>query len=136
MVKKMHPVSRKAFIDGIALGRGAAPEEVAYVVSFLASDKASYITGADIAVDGGASLGLVIPEDSFANRDADRKRKMSGAKGPAGHGGRWVARAPAHPAPARPGAVTRGNGAAPAARVTTLEAAGSGRPHDEGTLTP
>jgi 3-oxoacyl-[acyl-carrier protein] reductase len=136
MVKKMHPVSRKAFIDGIALGRGAAPEELAYVVSFLASDKASYITGADIAVDGGASLGLVIPEESFANRDSERKRKMSGAKvagrsrgaGPAGR------------------AATRSNGAAPAARVTALEAAGAGRPHgavlpttdphSEGTLTP
>lgn len=124
MVKKMHPVSRKAFIDGIALGRGAAPEELAYVVSFLASDKASYITGADIAVDGGASLGLVIPEESFANRDSERKRKMSGAK-VAGRSRGPVGRAP-----------TRSNGAAPAARVTTLEAAGSGRPHDEGTLTP
>lgn len=40
--------------QGIALGRPGEPEEVANVFSFLASDKASYITGCVISVDGGA----------------------------------------------------------------------------------
>lgn len=35
------------------MNRMGQPEEVASVVAFLASDDASYITGADIAVDGG-----------------------------------------------------------------------------------
>ena len=35
------------------LGRGAKVEEIAEVIAFLASDKASYITGATLAVDGG-----------------------------------------------------------------------------------
>jgi NAD(P)-dependent dehydrogenase (short-subunit alcohol dehydrogenase family) len=35
------------------LGRGAEVEEIAEVIAFLASDKASYLTGATVAVDGG-----------------------------------------------------------------------------------
>jgi NAD(P)-dependent dehydrogenase (short-subunit alcohol dehydrogenase family) len=35
------------------LGRGAQVEEIAEVIAFLASDKASYITGTTLAVDGG-----------------------------------------------------------------------------------
>jgi NAD(P)-dependent dehydrogenase (short-subunit alcohol dehydrogenase family) len=35
------------------LGRLGRPEEVAHVALFLASDESSYVTGVDIAVDGG-----------------------------------------------------------------------------------
>jgi NAD(P)-dependent dehydrogenase (short-subunit alcohol dehydrogenase family) len=38
---------------GVALGRIGEPEEVARVVRFLASDEASYVTGASLLVDGG-----------------------------------------------------------------------------------
>ncbi|NGN68698.1 glucose 1-dehydrogenase, partial [Streptomyces sp. A7024] len=38
---------------GVALRRVGLPEDVAGLVAFLASDAASYLTGAEIAVDGG-----------------------------------------------------------------------------------
>jgi NAD(P)-dependent dehydrogenase (short-subunit alcohol dehydrogenase family) len=39
----------------IPLGRAGTPEEVARVVMFLASDEASYVTGAIVPMDGGAN---------------------------------------------------------------------------------
>lgn len=46
-------------IEGtIPLGRTGRPEEVACLVSFLASKEASYITGQVIAIDGGLSVRL------------------------------------------------------------------------------
>lgn len=49
---------RKAAVLGqIPLGRFAAPEEVATVVTWLAGDDAGYVTGAVIPVDGGLGMG-------------------------------------------------------------------------------
>jgi NAD(P)-dependent dehydrogenase (short-subunit alcohol dehydrogenase family) len=46
------------------LGRVARPEEVADVIAFLASARASFITGGDYKVDGGmlAALGVRLPD--------------------------------------------------------------------------
>ena len=43
--------------DQVPLGRYAAPDEIASVVSWLASDGAAYVTGAVIPVDGGLGMG-------------------------------------------------------------------------------
>jgi 3-oxoacyl-[acyl-carrier protein] reductase len=51
--------ARRAWLAEIPMGRYGFPEEVAYLVAFLASDKASYITGTTIQVDGGMVKGML-----------------------------------------------------------------------------
>ena len=41
------------FVTQVPMGRRGKPEEIAAAVVFLASDESSYITGVDLAVDGG-----------------------------------------------------------------------------------
>jgi len=48
-----NPTVLRNYFQHIPLGRGGEPDEVAAAIAFLASDMASYITGAALLVDGG-----------------------------------------------------------------------------------
>jgi 3-oxoacyl-[acyl-carrier protein] reductase len=62
-----HPQAAAAYLRHVPMQRFGDPIEVARVVLFLASDDTSYMTGADIVVDGGATLGtaLNLPDHSI-----------------------------------------------------------------------
>lgn len=45
--------NKDALIAHVPVKRAGKPEEIAQTIVFLASEKASYMTGASIAVDGG-----------------------------------------------------------------------------------
>lgn len=48
-----NPASKQATADVIPLGRVGRPQDIAEAVAFLLSDRASYITGTELIVDGG-----------------------------------------------------------------------------------
>jgi 3-oxoacyl-[acyl-carrier protein] reductase len=57
MTAQLTEARREEILKAIPAGRLAAPEEVAAVVTWLASDAAGYVNGAVIPVDGGLGMG-------------------------------------------------------------------------------
>ena len=57
MTAELPEARRKEILEQIPLHRYAAPEEIAGAVTWLASDRAGYVTGAVIPVDGGLGMG-------------------------------------------------------------------------------
>jgi NAD(P)-dependent dehydrogenase (short-subunit alcohol dehydrogenase family) len=45
--------AKAGFVAHVPANRTATPEEIAQTIVFVASDKAPYMTGASIAIDGG-----------------------------------------------------------------------------------
>ncbi len=56
MTQAMTDAAKEAVLSQIPLKRAGTPEDIAETVAFLASDKASYITGQVISVDGGMAI--------------------------------------------------------------------------------
>ena len=54
MTDKLPPERKEAILTMIPLQRFGKPEDVAELVAFLASERASYITGQIISIDGGS----------------------------------------------------------------------------------
>lgn len=56
MTAKLSPQIKETATGMIPLKRFGTPEDIAYMVSFLASNKAQYITGQTFVVDGGMTM--------------------------------------------------------------------------------
>jgi hypothetical protein len=78
MFNRGHTEERKAWIAGLhALGRVAHPAEIAYAVSFLCSDLASFITGAVLMVDGGLTSKFGFDAMSSSQAESERLSRWS-----------------------------------------------------------
>ena len=53
MTRDLPEEAKKSMIEGAALGRTGTPREVAEAIAFLASERASFITGEVLRVNGG-----------------------------------------------------------------------------------
>jgi 3-oxoacyl-[acyl-carrier protein] reductase len=58
MTQKIPPEVREKFIQQVPLKRMGKPEEVAELTTFLLSDRAAYISGQVIGIDGALSIGF------------------------------------------------------------------------------
>lgn len=75
------PENATDYLKNIPLRRFGEPADVADAILFLASDQARWITGADLAVDGGQTIGtpLPLPPEPFVGSARDDRRKETDA---------------------------------------------------------
>jgi len=59
------PVAGPDYLKRIPAGRYGTPDDIAKVVLFLASDDAAYMTGEDVIIDGGLTLGATLGIDDL-----------------------------------------------------------------------
>ena len=57
MTNAMDPADQDAIAKAIPIGRRGTPDELAHAVEFLLDDRAGYLTGSVVTVDGGISMG-------------------------------------------------------------------------------
>ena len=74
------PELRRAIVDGVPLGRFGRPREIAEAVRYLVSDRASYVTGEVLTVDGGQWLSKGV----LRLRPPDRPPRSTGRPARAG----------------------------------------------------
>lgn len=72
LVRGMPEEIKEAVMSEIPAGRFGTMEEVAHLVAFLASDKAGFINGAEIRIDGGMGL---LKGSLGSRRDAGERRR-------------------------------------------------------------
>src|SRR5262249_8362317 len=83
------PELRVEFKTGLPLGRIGQPRDIAYAALFLASEESSFMTGAEMIVDGGFMAHNPDPYSGGPHADTDAPHRMPGALcGGAGHGAR------------------------------------------------
>lgn len=56
MVMSIEEEVRKQIVAQIPVGRLAKPEEIAWAISFLASERSAFITGSNLAINGGIHM--------------------------------------------------------------------------------
>jgi 3alpha(or 20beta)-hydroxysteroid dehydrogenase len=81
MTASAPPAFREASLAVASLGRLGTPEDVAPLVGFLLSDESSYLSGAEIAVDGGQSAHGGVKALSDALRAAAGRGEEGAAPG-------------------------------------------------------
>jgi NAD(P)-dependent dehydrogenase (short-subunit alcohol dehydrogenase family) len=61
LARKTPAIVEPLLAEGVPLARAGSPDEIANAALFLASSQSAYITGQEIVVDGGLSVGVPWP---------------------------------------------------------------------------
>ena len=56
MTRAIKPEILQSIVDQIPMGRMARPDEIAGLIAYLVSEEASYITGANLSINGGLHM--------------------------------------------------------------------------------